>query len=246
MNYYKVLDHGFVGLVDSLGSDELVEQFARVSYRRGTRKKSDTTKLINYLVKNSHSSPLESGEIVFHIGMPLFIVSQFVRHRTQSLNISSHRYSIAPDLFYYPEYSRMRTQHEQNKQSSSEVLALSPVEYEHYMYRQTELNLAQLEIYHQMLERGVAREIARIHLPQSLYTTLFCKFDLRNLLHYLNLRAKSNAQWEHQQYAHIMGGIAKQLFPITFQAWIDHIYNGEITFELPNPITKDQLELIKE
>lgn len=242
--YYPILDHGFVGLVDYMGSDELVEQFARVSYQRGTRQKSDTAKLINYLVKHQHSSPLESCEVVFHIGLPLFVLSQFIRHRTMSLNVSSFRYSIVPDLFYYPTYERMRKQHANNKQASGDELALTSEEYNDYTTFQKQYNSLQLQSYKNLLQKGVAREIARIHLPQSLYTTLFCKFDLRNLLHYLNLRCQSEVQWEHQQYAQVIAGITKTLFPITFQAWQDHTYKGNFIFELPDPIDKTQLRLL--
>lgn len=225
-NYYRVLDHGFVGYIDHLGSDELIEQFARVSYGKGTRKKTDTAGLINYLVRNKHTSPLESCEIIFHLAMPICCARQLVRHRTCNMNESSARYSEVPDVWYTPAYERMTSQSSTNKQGSSNEPIFTQEEYAEWVKKHNEANQRAFENYQELLAKGCARETARNDLPLSCYTTMFWKMDLHNFLHFLNLRADEHAQWEIRQYAYIMGTIAKRLFPITMDAWEKHVYNS--------------------
>jgi len=99
----KVLDHGFVKLLDIMGSDEEVEDAARISYGEGTRKVSQTRNLIRYLMRHKHTSPFEMCEVKFHIKLPIFVMRQLVRHRTANLNEYSGRYSVMSDDFYFPK-----------------------------------------------------------------------------------------------------------------------------------------------
>ena len=101
--YFPVLDHGFVSLVDYMGSDEDVERAARVSYGFGTRKVSQTRGLVRYLRRHRHTTPSEMVEFKFHCAMPMFVARQWIRHRTASVNELSARYSLMPLLFYTPQ-----------------------------------------------------------------------------------------------------------------------------------------------
>ena len=117
--YFPVLDHGFIALKDYMGSDESVEEAARTSYAYGTRQKGDTTALIRSMLRRGHTSPFEQLEFKFHIGMPIFVARQWVRHRTASLNELSGRYSLMPQLFYSPEASQVLAQSKFDKQGHS-------------------------------------------------------------------------------------------------------------------------------
>lgn len=114
--YFRVLDHGFVALVDYMGADEDVERAARVSYGYGTRKVSETRGLIRYLRRHLHTTPSEMVEFKFHCAMPIFVARQWIRHRTASVNEYSGRYSIMPLLFYTPEQDHFALQDATNKQ----------------------------------------------------------------------------------------------------------------------------------
>ena len=115
--YYPVLDHGFVSLVDYMGSDEAVEQAARVSYGAGTRKMSQTRGLVRYLRRHRHTTPSEMVEFKFHCAMPMFVARQWIRHRTASVNELSARYSLMPLLFYKPEEEHFALQRCTKKRS---------------------------------------------------------------------------------------------------------------------------------
>ena len=98
-NYTPVLDHGFVGLVDHMGSDNAIVQAARVSYGAGTKQVQDDRNLIRYLMRHEHTTPFEMCEVKFHIKLPIFVMRQLVRHRTASMNEYSARYSVLTDEF---------------------------------------------------------------------------------------------------------------------------------------------------
>ena len=117
--YFPVLDHGFVALVDYLGTDEDIERAARVSYGYGTRKQSATRGLLRYLRRHKHTTPSEMVEMKFHCCMPMFIARQWIRHRTASVNEYSGRYSLIPMLFYTPDAAQLQTQSKRNNQGRS-------------------------------------------------------------------------------------------------------------------------------
>ena len=117
--YFPVLDHGFVALVDYLGTDECIERAARVSYGYGTRKQSLTRGLLRYLRRHKHTTPSEMVELKFHCCMPMFIARQWIRHRTASVNEYSGRYSLIPMLFYMPDAAQLQTQSQRNNQGRS-------------------------------------------------------------------------------------------------------------------------------
>ena len=117
-----VLDHGFVRVIDYMGDDAAIVQAARVSYGRGTKRTRDDAGLINYLMRNAHTSPFEMCEIKLHVKLPIFVARQWVRHRTASLNEYSARYSVLDSEFYIPDADQLGTQSNMNRQGRDEVL----------------------------------------------------------------------------------------------------------------------------
>src|SRR5581483_4577088 len=120
--YFPVLDHGFVALVDYMGSDEDVERAARVSYGYGTRRTSETRGLIRYLRRHRHTTPSEMVELKFHCAMPMFVARQWIRHRSANVNEYSGRYSLLPLLFYSPAPEHVQAQSAANRQGRGAVL----------------------------------------------------------------------------------------------------------------------------
>lgn len=224
-SYLPYLDHGFVGLVEVMGSDETIDESARMSYGKGTRTVSDRRALIRYLVRHQHTSPIEMGELRFHLKMPIFVMRQHVRHRTASLNEYSGRYSEMSNEFYIPDLERIQKQSTTNKQGSGEELTMQ--------HKQHVLSSMQSETgaaYHNYLDYlniDVARELARIQLPVSNYTELYWKIDLKNFLHYSKLRLDKHAQWEIRELANCLYNLARPHFPAVFEAFEDYILNGD-------------------
>jgi thymidylate synthase (FAD) len=222
--YFPVLDHGFVSLVDYMGSDEDVERAARVSYGYGTRQKSATRGLIRYLRRHRHTTPSEMVEFKFHCAMPMFVARQWIRHRTASVNEYSGRYSLMPLLYYRPDGEHFALQSQDNRQGRDQVAAREV--WEAAVARWDRLRADASGTYEWLLEQDVARELARIDLPLSTYTQWYWKIDLHNLLHFLSLRADPHAQWEIQVYARIMAGMVKRVAPLSFGAWLDYDLGG--------------------
>jgi len=223
--YFPVLDHGFVSLVDYMGSDEDIERAARVSYGYGTRQKSATRGLIRYLKRHRHSTPTEMVEFKFHCSMPMFVARQWIRHRTASVNEYSGRYSLMPLLFYTPTADDFALQSAQNNQGRQGEAADTRL-WDEAVRRWQAGRAEATDAYSWMLAEDVAREIARIDLPLSTYTQWYWKIDLHNLLHFLSLRVDPHAQWEIQAYARVMAGMAKRVAPLTYEAWIDYDLTG--------------------
>ena len=225
-NYYGVLDHGFIALKDMMGSDTAIEEMARVSYQAGTRKTSDTRGLLRYLMRLGHSSPFERVEFVFHVGLPIFVARQWIRHRTASVNEYSGRYSIMPMLFYTPDQERAQLQSETNKQGSSDD-RLTKTEYELYHGGCGFVRDREKEHYYKNLEAGMSRELARLDLPLSMYTYWHWKIDLHNLFHFLSLRLDPHAQWEIRQYANVIAHLVQKTCPLAYEAFYDYRLNSK-------------------
>lgn len=223
--YFPVLDHGFVALVDYMGSDADVERAARVSYGYGTRKKSATRGLIRFLRRHRHTTPSEMVEVKFHCCMPIFVARQWVRHRTANINEYSGRYSLMPLLFYTPEADDFATQSTSNRQGREEE-SLGEEVYGQAVRRWEALRSEAAATYQWMLAEDVARELARIDLPTSVYTQWYWKIDLHNLFHFLSLRCDEHAQYEIRQYAEVMAGIMKRVAPLSYEAWVDYEFDG--------------------
>jgi thymidylate synthase (FAD) len=223
--YYPVLDHGFVALVDYMGSDDSIERAARVSYGYGTRKSSQTRGLIRYLRRHRHTTPSEMVELKFHCAMPMFVARQWIRHRTANVNEYSGRYSLMPLLFYTPSPGDFALQSPENNQGRSDQAADEAL-YRDAVARWERLRGEAARMYGWLVGEDVAREIARIDLPLSTYTQWYWKIDLHNLMHFLTLRADPHAQYEIRVFAEAMAGMVKRVAPLSYEAWIDYDLGG--------------------
>jgi thymidylate synthase (FAD) len=158
--YFPVLDHGFVSLVDYMGTDTCIERAARVSYGYGTRHRRETRGLLRYLRRHRHTTPSEMLELKFHCCMPIFVARQWIRHRTASVNEYSGRYSLMPTLFYTPARDQLQTQSRTNNQGRSGD-AVSPELYDSIIERWVTTRQASTESYEWITSQDVARELAR-------------------------------------------------------------------------------------
>jgi thymidylate synthase (FAD) len=219
--YFPVLDHGFCALVDYMGDDTAITRAARCSYGAGNRSVSDDRGLIRTLIREKHTSPFEMCEVVLHVGLPIFVARQWIRHRTASLNEYSGRYSIMPSIYYTPDNDRLQVQHAKNKQGSGPVCIDEDAKTE-ISTRRDALRHFITNHYNQCLEFDLARELSRIDLPLSTYTFWYWKIDLKNLLHFLRLRLDQHAQWEIQQYAKVIAGLVAKWVPLTWEAFVDY------------------------
>ncbi|CAH58411.1 FAD-dependent thymidylate synthase [Ehrlichia ruminantium] len=222
---HKVLDKGFVRLVDYMGSDESVVQAARISYGRGTKSVSQDAALINYLMRHSHTTPFEMCEIKFHIKLPIFVARQWVRHRTANVNEYSARYSVLDHEFYIPELDHVATQSEDNAQGRGNSLSNEDAQYvTDLLKRDSDMVY---ETYNKFLIKGVSREISRISLTLNYYTEWYWKIDLHNLLHFLRLRSDVHAQYEIRVYAETMLEIVKKWVPLTYAAFVEYCLESQ-------------------
>jgi thymidylate synthase (FAD) len=219
--YFPVLDHGFVALVDYMGTDVDIERAARVSYGFGTRKHSQTRGLVRYLRRHQHTTPSEMVELKFHCSMPIFVARQWIRHRTANVNEMSGRYSLLPMLFYQPPAEQMQAQSAGNNQGRGGGALDDTLRAEAFRRWQAQRTAA-VATYEWLNGHEVAREIARIDLPLSTYTQWYWKIDLHNLLHFLTLRVDPHAQWEIREYGRVMAGMLKRVAPLSYEAWIDY------------------------
>jgi len=222
--YFPVLDHGFVALVDYMGDDEAIERAARVSYGKGTRSVRKTRGLIRYLMRHHHTTPIEQVELKFHVAMPIFVQRQFIRHRTFSVNEYSGRYSVMPETYYIPEQHRYGVQSKENRQGTGKGVPTYP--YDVFKKNINSGSSTSFSHYYKYIEKGVARELARVNLPLNMYTELYFSVDLHNLFHFLNLRLDSHAQWEIRQYAEVIAGLTREVVPLAFEAFVDYQLNS--------------------
>jgi len=215
----RVLDHGFVSLVDVMGDDNSIVQAARVSYGKGTKTKTEDSKLIDYLYKNRHTTPFEMVEFKFVCRMPIFVARQWVRHRTASINEYSGRYSEMPEDMYLPPLQRIQGQDSTNKQASDGIKIEDASLAQQIM---ADSFKSSWESYQHLLSMGVSRELARVVLPLSSYTEWYWKINMHNLFNFLRLRMDSHAQGEMQLYANAMAKLVEPVVPAAwaaFQKW---------------------------
>lgn len=236
---FNVLDHGFIRVVDYMGNDDSVVQAARVSYGAGTKKVNADKALINYLIAHRHTTPLEMCEIKFHIKLPIFVARQWIRHRTASINEYSARYSMMEDEFYIPKEEHLSTQSKLNHQGRDETRNLSSQEAKEVLRILTQDSARSYDNYLKMINSdasgnvidenkdGLARELARMNLSLNCYTQWYWKIDLHNLLHFLNLRADSHAQYEIRVYALEILEIVKRWVPHCYDAFVKYRKDGK-------------------
>lgn len=223
----RVLNHGFVTLVDYLGGDDLVINAARVSYGKKSKRLRGNRGLIHYLLENRHTSPFEQVVLVFHCCMPIFVARQWIRHRTARVNEMSGRYGELPERFFVVTADKIRLQNQANKQGSSGGM----MKLDRAKYWAEVLDEAQRQSYQhylQMVDDGMARELARTILPVSIYTEWYWQMDLHNLFHFLKLRMDTHAQPEIQVYGKAIADIVKVGVPMCWEAFENYILNAQI------------------
>jgi thymidylate synthase (FAD) len=221
-----VLDRGFVRLVDFMGSDDSIVEAARVSYGMGTKKRREDRGLIRYLMRHQHTTPFEMVEFKFHVKLPIFIARQWIRHRTANVNEYSGRYSVMEDEFYVPKPEDVKPQSTTNRQGREEG-EIDPAVREAFLAFLQTSNRHLYDEYLKAIEAGVARELARINLPLSLYTQWYWKINLHNLFHFLKLRLDDHAQSEIREYAKAMAHFVKQVVPMAWEAFEDYQLQAE-------------------
>lgn len=218
-NKIDVLDHGFIRLVDHMGSDLSIARNARVSYdaewRAGENTGSDA-RLINYLYEHGHNTPFESVTFTFDVKAPIFVFRQWHRHRTQSYNELSARYRELPEEFYIPDIEQITRQSTDNKQMRTD-------EQHPYaeLFRRSilEQNKQAFDIYKWMLEQGCPRELARSILPVGTYSHMFATMNLHNLFKFLGERLHHHAQYEIRVYAEAMLELIEPIVPVAVAAF---------------------------
>ncbi len=211
-------------LIQSVGDDAMICAAARVSYGNDLKSRSDEEnfKLIRYLLKHQHGSPLEHNLITYRVKAPLYVVQEMLRHRVgTNFNQQSHRYldltqQKAPAEFYIPQV--FRGQSKSNRQAS---VASETLDQAHARQRYQEGLTLAYQAYEDLIQSGVAREQARGLIPHCTYTSLYFTVNVRSLLHFLGLRLSPDAQWEIQQYALSFKALAEPIFPQTFRAWTE-------------------------
>jgi thymidylate synthase (FAD) len=201
---------GWIGLVNRMGDEATIVNAARVSFGKMRSEMDERdVKLLKYLLDNQHTSPLEHMTFTFLVHCPLFVRSQWHRHRTWSYNEISRRYTEEDLEFYVPP--EIHAQADNDRQASVEA----PPTLDQAAARQAidAANRAALQVYEQLLAQGVCREQARGVLPQNLMTTFWATVDLGNLLKFIALRSSPHAQWEIRQYSDAIKELLRPIVP---------------------------------
>lgn len=250
-----LLDHGFVRYIDHMGDDMRIIQAARTSYGGKSKGPEQDKKLLNSLWKRRHTTPFEQVQITLEVKLPIFIMRHLQRHRMQSINEISARYTELPEEFYIPK--EWRKQATKNKQSSDIVIGWNPWHHPDpedpdqvgsYIMGDMKATGA-LErhcvrsyyFYKQLLAEGVAKEMARMVLPVNIYTQAYTTWDLKNLLHFVTLRDDpGHAQWEIEQYAKAIKLILEVLFPWTMEAYDRYKFLLVDTIQKPQETSPSQ------
>lgn len=229
MDKTKVLDHGYIRLVESWGSDERIVEAARMSTDGAFRGWGDETapgdeRLLRYLYTNKHSTPFEMAGAAIEVQAPIFVFREWQRHRTQSYNELSARYVKLDGLYYVPTLERCMMGPDDNKQAGRADGAAELTEEQAQSFRAhlvTGYEVAGRE-YKVALANGVPKELARCIMPVGHYSRMRASANLRNWLAFLTLRQAPNAQWEIRQYADALNGILVELFPRTMELFNEH------------------------
>jgi thymidylate synthase (FAD) len=221
---FKIAPHGRVRLVDHMGGDAAIVQAARVSYGPGTKTVRGDRGLIRYLMGHGHTTPFEMVQLKFHIKCPIFVARQWFRHRTGSFNEVSGRYSELPEEFFVPDIDDVGVQSPANRQGRS--LAIDAEMARQFVDIVKAANAKAYVAYAGALGDGIARELARIVLPLSLYTEFYWSVNLHNLFHFLELRLDSHAQQEIREFAAMVAVCTRDVAPVSFEAFVDYRLKG--------------------
>jgi thymidylate synthase (FAD) len=216
----RLLDHGYIRLDDHMGSDKKVAAKARVSHAQDDQAGIDSerdAKLIRYLLRNRHTSPFEHVVFTFEVQAPIFILRQWHRHRTQSYSEVSARYTEVDEHFFVPDPATIGSQSRSNKQARD-------ISHDNQNAKEAAKliewgNQSSYMKYKEMLNLGIPREVARVVLPQSMYSRMYTTVDLHNLFHFIGLRDHPHAQYEIRVYAQAMLDLIRPIVPICVQVF---------------------------
>ncbi len=214
---HDVLDSGFVALLDLMGDDLAVVRSARVSFGGGSKGEEKDRKLIRYLMKHGHETPFEHAVFQLHVKCPIFVARQWFRHRWSSFNEISGRYtSFDEGEFYVPDKKRVREK--VNKQGSmvADIPSEEHVEFAEIIRAECRRSV---DAYNRLLEQGTAKELARIILPQNMYTQFYWTVNARSLMNFLKLRCDIHAQYEIRLYALAIRSMFRERMPWTSDAF---------------------------
>jgi thymidylate synthase (FAD) len=218
-NTIRVLDHGFVRLDDAMADDLSVVNGARVSFaRRKDEMDASDEGLIRFLMRDRHGSPFEHNAFRFHIRCPIFVAREWFRHRIGSFNEFSMRYAKATDDFYVPEPGDVRSQ-----VGKPGAYSFEPVDPELAEEAREELKAVYEEAYAayaRLVEKGVARELARSVIPVGAYTQFYWTVNARALMNFVSLRNAEFAQLEIRRYAEAVEAFFAQRMPVTHAAFV--------------------------
>lgn len=213
----QVLDNGFVNLVETWGSDERIIESARMSTAKGFQGWDKDQKLLRYLWEHKHATPFEMAGLIIEVQAPIFVFREWHRHRTQSYNELSARYTPLPDLYYVPSLARLQAGKQSlvNKQGSEEGFTETQAR-----DLQDTIHYASIHargVYEKLLESGLSRELARLVIPVNQYSRMRASANLRNWLGFLSLRCVNAAQYEIRLYADAVEQIIGEHFPRTYE-----------------------------
>lgn len=219
-NELRVFDHGFVRLDAAMADDLSVVNSARVSFavRREEMEQRDRG-LIRFLMRQRHGTPFEHNSLRFHVRTPIFVAREWFRHRIGSFNEESARYHKLSDDFYVPDPEAIRTQvgkpgaytfEPVNDELATETIALMKDTYAE-LYRK----------YDELVDKGVAKEVARAILPFGIYTQFYWTLNARSLMNFLSLRNSPEAQYEIRVYAEALERLWASTMPVTHESFVE-------------------------
>lgn len=221
---HQVLDHGYTELIESWGSDERIIEAARMSTNKGflgwgSAEAPGDEKLLRFLYENAHHTPFEMAGMTIEVQAPIMVFREWHRHRTQSYNELSARYTPLPDVNYVPTVERLlinagTTNKQAGTVTGSETLTLdSALE---WLADLADVYEHAERVYQDGLRRGVPKELARLPVPVGRFSRMRASANLRNWLGFLTLRSSPKAQWEIREYANQVGVYIAEAFPRTF------------------------------
>lgn len=218
----EVLDHGYVELIETWGSDERFVEAARMSTNKGFKGWKTDQKLLNFLYRNNHATPFEMGGLIIEVKAPIMVFREWHRHRTQSYNEMSGRYIPMPNENYTPTRDRVieGSKNKSNKQATG-IRELDPLALDQWLTSLNQFYQQAEDIYSEGLEIGVPKELARLSVPVARYSRMRASANVRNWLAFLTLRQAPGAQWEIRQYAHAVGDMIAEHFPRTWALFME-------------------------
>ncbi len=220
MERHQVLDHGYVNLVESWGSDERIIESARMSTNKSFNGWEKDEKFLSFLYTHKHMTPFEMCGMTIEVKAPIFVFREWHRHRTQSFNEMSARYIPLPDENYLPDIQRLMSganTKTSNKQAQGSGDELTENDASFWLSRLEMAYSEAQDVYEEGLLLGIPKELARLSVPVARYSRMRASANLRNWLAFLTLRMDPAAQWEIRQYASVVGELVADSFPRTWK-----------------------------